>query len=128
KARQQKEITPKTFIEKVKKKLSAKDSKAVKPTEDLSDDFTRRRELKRMEYEHQERMQQIKQGNIKSPKKMARGQFKPATYGNFIDPFPGGKSGRGGTFPSVDPFGGMGGSGRNMMNFGFGPMGSRPQK
>jgi len=129
KARQQKEITPKTIVERVKQKLSAKNGKAVQPKEDLSDDFTRKKELKRMEYEHQERMEQIKRDQKPQSKRMSKGQFHAPSYGNYIDPFTkGGGGGRGGTFPNVDPFGGMGGSGRNMMNFGFGPMNKPQQK
>lgn len=129
KARQKKEITPKTIVEKVKQKLSAKNGKAVQPKEDLSDDFTRKKELKRMEYEHQERMAQLKQDQKPQSKRMSKGQFHAPSYGNYIDPFTkGGGGGRGGTFPNVDPFGGMGGSGRNMMNFGFGPMNKPQQK
>lgn len=52
----------------------------------------------------------------------SKGQFKAPRYGS---PFGGGGK-VGGTFPDVDPFGGMGGRGRNMMDLSFGGMGQRP--
>jgi len=55
---------------------------------------------------------------------MSKGQFhapgKQHSTG-FIDPFPHGGGGKGGGFPAVDPMGGMGGSGRHMMDFTMGP-------
>lgn len=58
---------------------------------------------------------------------MAKGQFHApgrAHSTSFIDPFPHG-GGKGGGFPMVDPLGGMGGSGKHMMDFSMGP---RPAK
>lgn len=55
---------------------------------------------------------------------MSKGQFHApgrAHSTSFIDPFPHGGGGRGGGFPTVDPLGGMGGSGKHMMDFSMGP-------
>jgi len=55
---------------------------------------------------------------------MSKGQFHApgrAHSTSFIDPFPHGGGGRGGGFPMVDPLGGMGGSGKHMMDFSMGP-------
>lgn len=54
----------------------------------------------------------------------SKGQFKQPRYGS---PFGGGGK-VSGTFPDIDPFGGMGGKGRNMLDLSFGGMGQRPQQ
>jgi len=64
---------------------------------------------------------------IAGKKGMSKGQFHApgSKYStSFIDPFPHG-GGKGGGFPMVDPLGGMGGSGKHMMDFSMGP---RPVK
>lgn len=64
--------------------------------------------------------------------KMIRaGKAKP-TKGQFASPRYGGGFGGGGkvsgSFPDIDPFGGMGGRGRNMLDLGFGGLGVAPQR
>jgi len=55
--------------------------------------------------------------------KQTRGQFNAPRY----NPFGGGGK-VSGSFPDIDPFGGMGGRGTHMLDIGMGGMGQRPQQ
>ena len=123
-----KEITPGSAVDRIKKGLFSKKEKPSAAPRDAPD-----LESTKLKYAHEERMAELKRKQTGIPKKMAKGQFKAARYKsmNYIDPFPkGGGGGRGMGFPNVDPLGGMGGSGRNMLNFGmvnFGMGSAKPQ-